>query len=202
MKKIDIFIFRHGETEWNRLHRFQGHTDIPLNENGKSQALVLTKQLAELRPEVILTSDLIRAVETAQIANLNLNVPTFVSKNLRECHLGEPEGLFRDEVLKKYGQDSWEIWSSNDPASFEFSFPGGEKKIDHLNRMKNHISEFCFDNPHYSKIAISTHGGSLRRLVHNCKDSPAQPIKIPNCALYKIQFDMKSLEWYFVGLVK
>ncbi len=202
MKKIEIFIFRHGETDWNKQLRFQGHTDIPLNEKGRQQALVLTRQLAELKPEVILSSDLIRAVDTAKIANQVLNVPTFISENLRECRLGDPEGLYHDEVLRKYGHDSWEKWSSNDPATFNFAFPGGEKKSEHLKRMKDHISDFCLNNLNYKKIAISTHGGSLRRIVHNCKGAPNERVSIPNCVLYKVEFEPVTLEWHYVGLIK
>lgn len=74
MSKTEIYIFRHGETDWNKERRFQGHTDIPLNQNGRQQASELALKIRKINPELILTSDLLRAKQTAEIVNDLLKV--------------------------------------------------------------------------------------------------------------------------------
>ena len=102
MYPVQIYIFRHGETDWNRERRFQGHTDVPLNLKGREQALELKSHLQRLNPEIILSSDLSRALETAKIASEGMSIPIHISESLREARLGAPEGMLRDEILKKY----------------------------------------------------------------------------------------------------
>ncbi|GIL18025.1 MAG: phosphoglycerate mutase [Oligoflexia bacterium] len=198
---VDIFIFRHGETDWNKERRFQGHTDIPLNQLGRDQARRLTPLLAHYKPELILCSDLIRAKETAQIANSILKAPVLESDALRECQLGDSEGLLLDKILEIYGHESMRKWQSTSRDDDNFGFPNGETKKMHLERVKNYIESFLFKNPHYRSVAISTHGGSLRRLVHHSEGAPTEPIPIPNCCLYKLQFDFKKNKWIFQGEV-
>ena len=197
MSLIKIFAFRHGETDWNRERRFQGHTDIPLNALGRSQAEELSQRMAELEPEIILSSDLSRAVETAKIVNQSLRVPILYSEHLRECRIGDPEGLVREESFKIFGEASWERWSSADPDDMDFAFPNGESKREHLQRLTSYIESFCDQSLKYQKIAISTHGGSIRRLVHNCIGAPKTPVPLPNCGLYVMDYDRKSKNWYF-----
>lgn len=204
--KVEVFIFRHGETDWNREGRFQGHTDIPLNNNGIQQAHLLALEIQKLKPEIMITSDLSRAKQTAQIANAHLALPLFESAMLRECRLGEPEGLLRSEINQKYGPLAWSRWLSTEEKDQDFAFPGGESKREHLIRQRSYLENFLLQNqswpqygfPHHpSKVAVSTHGGSLRRLVHHCQGAPTKPIPIPNCALYKIYFDMTERLWIY-----
>lgn len=199
MSNIELLVFRHGETDWNKETRFQGHTDIPLNAKGTEQAYHLATVVKALGPEIILTSDLIRAKCTAQIVNENLGVSVIETPMLRECRLGEPEGMLRNEIDKKYGSDTWQKWLSVKNEDQDFSFPNGESKREHLQRQLIFIESFILSNSNFSKIALSTHGGSLRRLVHYCKKSPIEPIAIPNCALYKIVFIPAKREWLYEG---
>jgi broad specificity phosphatase PhoE len=201
MSKIEIYIFRHGETDWNRERRFQGHTDIPLNENGLNQALGLRFLIERLQPEVILSSDLIRAKATADVANGNLNVPIHITKQLRECHLGEVEGMFAEKMAEVFSSETRDKWLSIQPADDDFKFPQGETKKEHLYRMIQYIENFIDENPQYQRIAISTHGGSLRRLIHNCMGAPTEPVMMGNCVLYKVSFNKEKKEWHFGGLV-
>ncbi|MFS4460075.1 histidine phosphatase family protein [Bdellovibrio sp. HCB2-146] len=197
MNRVEIYIFRHGETDWNRERRLQGHTDIPLNETGRNQARELAKKVFELKPELILSSDLSRALETATIVNSLLQVPMHLSDHLRECRMGEPEGMLRDEVLALYGQDAWDRWISVKEADQDFVFKNGESKREHLMRMTAYIEGFLSQNPGLKKIAVSTHGASLRRLAHHCEGAPQEGISLPNCALYKLTFDLHSKKWNF-----
>lgn len=198
----ELLVFRHGETDWNLIKRLQGHSDIPLNETGREQALVLQKLLSELRPQVILTSDLSRAVETAEIANQNLGCGIHVTPALRECHMGQSEGMFRDTLLEKFGQHSWDRWLSAKKEDQDFAFPGGESKVKHLQRMLAHIEQFITANVHLHKIAISTHGGSLYRLIQNCRNAPKSSLAVPNCALFRFHLDIQNREWTFLEQVQ
>ncbi len=197
--KVELYVFRHGETDWNRVHRFQGHTDIPLNENGIDQAVKLSSYVEEIQPQIILTSDLSRAKNTALIVNKNIQTKMIETPMLRECRLGDPEGMLRSEIDKKYGKDAWKKWNSIHKSDQDFSFPNGESKREHLQRQLNFLETFMLENSNLTKLAVSTHGGSLRRLVHYCDNSPTQPIPIPNCALYKIEFNTSSKTWLYHG---
>lgn len=196
----EVFVFRHGETDWNRDLRLQGHTDIPLNETGRAQAALLAEKILRIKPEVIVTSDLSRARETAEIANRELKVPIVESVHLRETRLGDCEGWYRDKVIDFYGTEKWERWQSIHPDHLDFGFPNGETKRQHLDRVTEFIKSFFAQNPHYTRIALSTHGGSVRRLVHACLSAPGRPIALPNCVLYRVTMDQSG--WHFGGLVE
>src|SRR5690349_8413010 len=102
MNKKHLFIFRHGETDWNVEERFQGHLDIPLNDNGRNQARELGQKMKHFGLEAIFSSDLCRASETAQIVAQSINVPIFKDPRLREAHLGQAQGLTRTEIESQF----------------------------------------------------------------------------------------------------
>ena len=199
VKTVQIYIFRHGETDWNREKRFQGHTDIPLNQKGRLQALELRTHLAPLAPELILSSDLSRALETAKIVSEGSFWPILVSEALREARLGAPEGQLRDDILKIYGEESWQKWLSEDPKYLDFAFPEGESKRQQRDRALRFLIQEMTARPELKSLAVSTHGGTLRRLVHHCEGSPAEPIAIPNCSLYHLEFLRLENKWIYHG---
>ena len=198
---VQIYLFRHGETDWNRERRFQGHTDIPLNDLGREQARALLESMRELKLQVILTSDLLRAKETAQILNAELKLPLIISSELRECRIGDPEGKLRESIIAEYGSLAWDRWLSVKAEDHEHGFPNGETKSDHLKRLIKFVEAYCKENPKHKRIAISTHGGSVRRLVHHCVNAPVEPIPLPNCALYEVSFNLESGSWVYVRSV-
>ncbi len=199
MSSVNIYIFRHGETDWNRERRFQGHTDIPLNQKGRQQAMELKAHLALLNPELILSSDLSRALETAKIVSEGLFVPIQISESLREARLGAPEGQLREDIIKTYGEESWQKWLSVDPKDIDFSFPEGESKREQRDRALNFILQELETRADLKSVAVSTHGGTLRRLVHHCESSPLEPIAIPNCSLYHLEFFRREKKWLYHG---
>lgn len=183
---VEVLAFRHGETDWNRALRFQGHTDIPLNALGKEQAASLVPHLEKHRPEVILSSDLVRAQETARIANTRLGAPIVIAPELRECHLGDAEGLHHNEIIAKFGHHGYERWGSITEEDLEFGFPGGETKRKVLERVRAYVNRFCVERPEVRKLALSTHGGCLKRLVHGSEGAPKEAVPLPNCAMYRL----------------
>lgn len=88
-----LYIMRHGKTEWNALHKLQGRTDIPLNDEGKLMARQACEKYKELNIDVCYCSPLVRAVETAQIVLKNRKIPIIEDKRLCEMSFGEYEGI-------------------------------------------------------------------------------------------------------------
>ena len=91
--KTTVILIRHGETEWNVLHRFQGLSDIPLNDTGRQQAGFAKNGLQNITLDAIYTSPLQRAVETAEIIRGDRNIPVYPTDGLQEMGVGEWEGL-------------------------------------------------------------------------------------------------------------
>src|SRR3954467_15333441 len=91
--KTSFYFLRHGQTKWNAEGRFQGHTDIPLNDIGLSQAHAAAAILARCPVDLIVASPLIRARTTAEIVAAQLGKPLFMDDELKERHFGAFEGL-------------------------------------------------------------------------------------------------------------
>jgi broad specificity phosphatase PhoE len=97
-----LLLVRHGETDWNRDGRFQGHSDVPLNETGRMQAAALATSLADERIDAVYASDLSRALDTAApVADAHgLSVEQW--PDLREKRFGTWEGLTRQEISERF----------------------------------------------------------------------------------------------------
>jgi phosphoserine phosphatase len=120
---IRILLIRHGETDWNRIRRFQGRSDQPLNPEGRDQAQALAFALKDESITAIYSSPLIRAVETVRpIRALHPATPFFVDEGLVEMDLGEFEGMEGQRWAEQYA-DFRRAWREN-PASVRM--PGGE----------------------------------------------------------------------------
>ena len=197
--EVAFFIFRHGETDWNAERRFQGHTDIPLNETGRRQANELAKKIKSLDLNAILTSDLVRARETAEICGKDANVPVQVFPQLREANLGDAEGMLREEVIAKYGSNAWARWISVKTEDLDFGYPNGELKSDQLARVLNFLRTYLSDNHDFVRLGISSHGGVVRRVVHSCVGAPADPVPLPNCSIYHLTYNSEQNLWSYVG---
>jgi probable phosphoglycerate mutase len=95
-------LWRHGQTTWNLEHRFQGQTDIPLDETGVTQAEQSARRLATLGPDAIYSSDLTRAQQTAAPLARLTSLPVSLDKDLRERFGGDWEGLADAEIRERY----------------------------------------------------------------------------------------------------
>jgi broad specificity phosphatase PhoE len=194
-----LFIFRHGETDWNKAGRFQGRVDIPLNETGRAQAKKLREFFVANPVDVFLSSDLERARETAEIAAGGAGVPIVLDARLRETNLGDAEGLTQDEVIAKFGKEALEGWRSLDKDHRDFRFPNGETKLEHLARVFEGVDEFL-RTTNYKRIGVASHGGAMRRLIHHFAPHLTEPVLVTNCALYRIDYDPSSKEAYRLHL--
>src|ERR1019366_1741101 len=113
-----VFMTRRGETDWNVEGRWQGHTDTPLNENGRAQARAVAEALRSEGVPAIVSSDLARAHETAQIIGASLGIAVaYVDADLRERMFGVFEGLTRAECERLH-PEAWRAWIEEQrPAS-------------------------------------------------------------------------------------
>ncbi|WP_020522288.1 histidine phosphatase family protein [Catelliglobosispora koreensis] len=97
-----VILWRHGNTDWNNARRYQGQTDIPLNERGVAQAAAAATRLALYKPGLIISSDLSRAATTAAELGRVTGLAVERDARLRERSFGPWEGLTRDEVTERY----------------------------------------------------------------------------------------------------
>lgn len=154
-----ILAIRHGETDWNRSQRIQGHTDIALNDLGLAQARLLGMTLREQAIDAIYVSDLQRTRQTAQAvldhaqgANLHLRL----DPQLRERSFGNFEGLTWKQISERWPEQS-ERWRRRDA---EFGADGGEKLGDFYQRSIAALSAIAAAHPGQT-VAVVTHGGVL-----------------------------------------
>jgi phosphoserine phosphatase len=118
-----ILLIRHGETDWNRIRRFQGRSNLPLNQNGKDQAHALALALEDESLTAIYSSPLIRTLETARLIKVfHPSIPLFEEEGLVEMNLGEFEGMEAQHWAAEY-PDFLRTWQET-PASV--TMPGGE----------------------------------------------------------------------------
>ncbi|MBW1690105.1 MAG: hypothetical protein DRG87_01890 [Deltaproteobacteria bacterium] len=121
--RIRILLVRHGETDWNKVRRFQGRSDVPLNRTGRNQAHALALALRHEPIAAIYSSPLLRALETAQIIKaFHASAPLFQAEGLAEMDLGDFEGMPAQQWAEEY-PDFRKAWLET-PLSV--TMPGGE----------------------------------------------------------------------------
>lgn len=196
MLKI-IHLFRHGQTDWNNLRRMQGHTDIPLNLEGRKQAETLQPYFQENPVELFGSSDLQRAKETATIANAQLLRPLVIFPGFREVYLGTLEGMTLEEAHEEFGMDAWEKWTSIHPAHDDFRFPQAESAREAIERFTQTLKQFCREHS-FAHAGLCTHGFVMRRFLHTLRPDLGETLPTPNCVVYKVQWDEKSERFSFL----
>jgi 2,3-bisphosphoglycerate-dependent phosphoglycerate mutase len=178
-----LFLFRHGETDWNREGRLQGQTDTPLNATGLAQAEALAQRLRPHRLDVVLASDLSRALTTGRIVAEIIGVPLTVDLGLRETSVGEAEGMIWADAKARFGAELTERWYDGDTA-----FPGGETGAATLARGLAALRRFA-DGTSHRRIGVSTHGAMLRQLVRHGLPPGSAPVRAHNTALFILEYD-------------
>lgn len=164
MKNKNLFLIRHGETDWNRAKRFQGRTDIPLNDEGRAQAIALSPRMVELKIDLVISSSLSRAHETALIAIQDIKLSIQKDDRLQETNIGEAEGLTLDEISEKFGVGHIERWRSYEERDLDFRYPNGESKRQMMARVRDAVLDIAQNNSHQN-IALFAHGMVMRALT-------------------------------------
>lgn len=196
MSRKRVFLVRHGETEWNAEMRWQGHIDLPLNAAGLAQAELLAEQLRGERIQAVLTSDLSRARQTAEILARPHAAPIQASDRLREVHVGEVEGLQRDAIISRFGEEALAAWRDMDNR--HFAFPGGESKHQALSRGLPAIEGFL-QWTSAETVAVVFHSLLMRLVLYAIFPELKQPLGITNCRWFELSYDPEQRTWHPEG---
>jgi broad specificity phosphatase PhoE len=153
-----IHLARHGETDWNRELRWQGHSDPPLNELGRRQARALADALDGASLAAVYSSDLSRASETAEIVASRLNLPVTAYPALREIDVGSWEGLTLAEIEARY-PEAVARWEEKGAHGWQ----GGESHDQMAARVRDAVHSIAARHED-EEILVVTHGGPIRAL--------------------------------------
>jgi probable phosphoglycerate mutase len=182
-----IYLIRHGETEWNKLGKFQGTKDISLSENGLVQAEYLSKRLYGYF-DYVYTSPLKRAFKTAEILAENSNLTPIICESIKEINFGEWEGLTVAEIKNLYSNefDLWRTDKSDAPIC------GGEGSLMNASiRGANAVLQIVHGHPG-KKIALVAHGGIIKAALIGLFDLPMtiyHKLHIGNTSITKLIFN-------------
>ena len=172
-----LLLVRHGETDWNRELRFQGHADPPLNDLGRKQARELARQLSRERIAAVYSSDLRRAQETARIVADALGVDVTALPALREIDVGSWSGLTRDEIAERF-PEGFARWTEGAHGH------DGESREELRARVVEAAGRIAAAHPGEQVLVVS-HVGALRALLHHAAGSPPAR-RFDNCTVVRI----------------
>ncbi|MBQ8677986.1 MAG: histidine phosphatase family protein [Alphaproteobacteria bacterium] len=188
----DFYIFRHGETDYNQAQRWQGQgVDIDLNANGRQQAEVLAQKLADCGLQVIYSSPLKRAKQTAQYVAAGHNLEIRILPELTEGSVGDCEGMSKSEVAKKYPQ-VWDIWYGDNDI-MDVRWPNGESKGEVQQRMNRAFAEMLLAKE--KVIGVASHGAAIRYFLLQFGYGPH---KMENTALFHLVWEDEK--WILDGV--
>ena len=155
--KTRLLLIRHGETNWNKMGRFQGTIDIELTEEGKNQAILLSKRLKN-KFDYIYTSPLKRARETAEILTDSSNKDLNIVENMKEINFGSWEGLTIKEIREKYN-DEFNKWKID---AQEGKIVGGEFSLKNASIRGTKCILDIVNKHRGQTIAVVAHGGIIK----------------------------------------
>lgn len=174
----ELYLVRHGETDWNRARRIQGRTDIPLNDTGREQALRTARLLARRSWDAVISSPLGRARETAEIVARELALPEPLLRDaLVERNYGDAEGMDFAEIDARY------------PEGVEV--PGRETRQAVGERVVPELTRLAADHPGQALVVV-THGGAIRAVLATV-DPAWSHDRITNGSIHSFRFEDGSL---------
>ena len=183
---MNLILIRHGQSEWNALNQFTGWKDPDLTAKGIEEAHNAGRIINNLKInfDLVFTSALIRAQNTAEIILKEINQPLSTIKNqaLNERNYGDLAGLNKDDARKRWGDEQVHIWR----RSYDVPPPGGESLKDTGERvlpffMKEILPQVCKGK----NVLVAAHGNSLRSLIKfldNISDEDIVKLEIPTGA--------------------
>lgn len=188
-KQCTLYLVRHGETEWNQKNLVQGHTDIPIAETGRTQAKERASFFKEIAFDHVISSDLMRAKETASILSEGRNLPVNVSPTLREQCWGSWEGHSFDKLKETFGT-GFNSYSGMEPHPV----PGVESHREIALRVTPFLKELA--NGHLGKnILVVTHGGVLKGMVFHYGIEELFGRHFDNLGFLKMEYDGENLKF-------
>ena len=164
---IKIYLIRHGQSEWNVLNKIQGQVNTELTELGRNQGQAIGDRLMNSNIDVVYSSDLNRALDTAKIIAKKINKPLVISESLREINFGVWEGLTGRELRIDYKEEQ-ETWR-NRPE--EVALPGAESLEVLSERVMKWMNSILKENCG-KDIAIVSHSATLKIMLLGLLDMP------------------------------
>lgn len=191
----EIIAVRHGETVANKEGILQGQYDTPLNETGIMQAHAIADRLKNHSFDAIYTSDLQRAVDTAEIiAGFHDKLEVMPTAALREWNLGELQGKPYSELLVKYP----DIMNAFKQSGNVPPIPCGENIEDFQNRISNFLNETASANCG-KKILLVSHGGAMQRMLIHTMGRPEVQNIMPLCGNASLSvFKFRQGKWQLI----
>lgn len=189
-------LWRHGQTAWNLEDRFQGSTDVPLDEVGRAQAGRSARLLAALRPVSVVSSDLVRAADTARTLASLCGLDVRTDRRLRETYGGRWQGRTVSELMAQ-DREHYTAWRSGQdvPAG------DGERRTEIAARVVPAIIEALAQVPRGETLVVVTHGGSARAaigtMLHLPLDRWAVIGGLANCC-WSVLEEVRSPGWRLV----
>ena len=153
---MKIIVVRHGEAEWNTLGKQMGQLDSPLTPRGREQAQAIAERIGPMRPDILYSSDLGRAMETAQFIADTCQLRITPHKGLRERNMGVFQGLTVEETRQTFPQEVAELESIGD----SYVIPDGESALQRRERSLRTMNELVAASD-ADTIIVVTHGGIL-----------------------------------------
>lgn len=181
----ELILLRHGETDWNRELRFQGHVDVSLNAIGLEQARRLARRLAGETAHHIYASDLMRARQTAEPVSLELGLATVSDAALREQSFGRVDGMRVDDIKVQY-PSAWDEWLR---FQEDYGMPEGETTRQFHARVMDAVYRMVAAHRGQTLVVV-THGGVLDMIYRTARSlglSGPRQSEIPNAGLNRVR---------------
>lgn len=194
----NLFLLRHGQSQWNLENRFTGWVDVELSPKGEEEARAAGPLLKPFQIDMLYTSVLKRAIRTADLALESAGksgIPTVRSEKLNERHYGDLQGLNKDDIGKQYGEAQLKIWR----RSYDIPPPNGESLKDTQERCIPYYKAEIEPKLREGKnLLIAAHGNSLRSIVmylENLTPEQILEVNIPTGvpALYELDANLKII---------
>lgn len=188
----ELILIRHGETDWNRELRFQGHVDVSLNATGLEQARRLAARMAGERAAALYASDLLRARQTAQPIGTQLELNPFTEAGLREQSFGRVDGMRVDDI-KTQLPEAWEGWLRFEE---DYAMPEGESTRQFHARVMDAVQRVAAAHPDQT-VVIVTHGGVLDMIYRTARSlglSGPRQSEIPNAGFNRVRMRSDGID--------
>lgn len=181
---MKIYLVRHGETIWNKEKKIQGQSDIPLNEYGRELAHITSNALKDIPFDIVYSSPLVRAKETAEILVKNRNLEIHTDNRLVEMSFGEGEGESLPEI---HAHPEMKLHNFiHNPGNYTPPV-GGETFEELYERCKSFIEEVLIPaEKKYNSMLLVGHGALIRGMIHYINNRPSKDFWIvthKNCSV-------------------
>lgn len=197
---LEIYITRHGATEWNMENRLQGSLNSELTDSGVRNAVQLGKRLSDKEFNVIYTSPSKRALDTANLLNTGKSIPLTIIDDLTEISFGDWEGKTQEEIEKDFKEEYDNFWYN--PHQYDHRAHNAEAIMAFKSRVEQTMKQIIEANKN-GRILIVTHGVVIRAIMSFFWNIPTEkmwdPPVIHGTSLSVVKYDGKHFEKVMLG---